>query len=183
MITKAYVVEQSTKNKNEYRVRIPVFHNGNQHSTPDNELPFAILNTLPASDNVLHVGDCVFVGFDTNDLNKPVILGHLFTEEFNNKPIDLTLRKLDFTDDVSDNLCEAHLPKNTSIGNVTKTNIRCLEGLTDNVNQMFQNERFVITGGDSSAYSPSKFRQGTWSCLGKITTADDNSVFLWGRTD
>ena len=151
MITKGYVVEQSDKNPNLYKVRIPCLHGieGGQHATSKKELPYAQAIGLPASKNFLHEGDCVVVGFDTNDQSVPIILGHLYAEEYNNEPIDLTLRRLRFDDIESpENVCSAVLPLNTTIGEIDKDNIRCLRGLHDNVQQKLDTLKEMINDGE-----------------------------------
>ena len=151
MITKGYVVEQSDKNPNLYKVRIPCLHGieGGQHATSKKELPYAQAIGLPASKNFLHEGDCVVVGFDTNDQSVPIILGHLYAEEYNNEPIDLTLRRLRFDDIESpENVCSAVLPLNTTIGEIDKDNIRCLRGLHDNVQQKLDTLKEMINDSE-----------------------------------
>ena len=151
MITKGYVVEQSDKNPNLYKVRIPCLHGieGGQHATSKKELPYAQAIGLPASKNFLHEGDCVVVGFDTNDQSVPIILGHLYAEEYNNEPIDLTLRRLRFDDVESpENVCSAVLPLNTTIGEIDKDNIRCLRGLHDNVQQKLDTLKEMINDSE-----------------------------------
>lgn len=185
MVTKAYVIEQSKTNSNLYKIRIPCLHgiSGGQHATPDKELPYAQVITLPAASNVVHPGDCVLVGFDTNDEGVPVILGHLFTENYNNEPIDLTLRRLNFDDRESmRNVCVANLPYNTTIGDITKDNLNCLKGLNMNVQQAFQGNSFQMALGNTEAYNPKKYLPNTeWECLGKLSTVGDYDIYLWHK--
>ena len=79
MITKAIVTQLVPPNK--FKVRIPIFDgfSGQQGAVSDEHLSNATLCTLPNSDNVINVGDIVYVAFEDNDAGRPVILGHLYT--------------------------------------------------------------------------------------------------------
>lgn len=174
MITKGYVVKQTSENK--YLVRIPVLNSveGSKHSTPDAELSEAILSTLPAASNVLHEGDCVIVGFENNDFGYPIILGHLFAESINNTPIDLCVRHLDVS---KDSASRAELPYNTTIGKVTAEEISNLEGCNLNIIKTFYNTRYYFT--DREDDNPEKIYIGTtWERLPDTTSF---GAFVWHR--
>ena len=40
---------------------------------------------IPGIQNYINVGDIVYVGFEDNDMGKPVILGHLLTSQLEEK--------------------------------------------------------------------------------------------------
>lgn len=179
MLTKAYVVSKVKNSSNRYIVRIPLLNSieGAKHSTPNSELSEAAVASLPATSNILHPGDCVYVGFENNDLGSPVIIGHLFTETLNNSPIDIELRKLTFD---KSTVSEAHLPKNTTIGNVSANNIKALEGCNLNIKDTFYYGKIYFT--DNQTDSPEKIYLGTtWVLLGSITVGE-MPVYIWHRT-
>lgn len=182
MLTKAYVVSAVKDKPNKYVVRIPLLNSAanTKHSTPDSELSEATVCSLPASSNILHPGDCVYVGFENNDLGSPVIIGHLFAETLNNTPIDINVRKL-IVDDTSEKLvAEARLPKNTKIGNVSANNIQALEGCNLNIKDTFYYGKIYFT--DNNSDSPSNIYVGTtWDLIGNIVVGATN-IYVWHRT-
>ena len=123
MITKAIVTQLVPPNK--FKVRIPIFDgfSGQQGAVSDEHLSNATLCTLPNSDNVINVGDIVYVAFEDNDAGRPVILGHLYTgTSKTNTIIDLSVRELNVTDKPTNgkySIASANLPSNTRIGNLT----------------------------------------------------------------
>ena len=123
MITKAIVVSIVPPNK--FKVRMPIFNgfSGQQGATPDDQLNDATLCTLPNSNNIVNVGDIVYVAFEDNDAGRPVILGHLYTgTSKTNTTIDLNIRELNVKDSQSmgkTSIASASLPKNTAIGDIT----------------------------------------------------------------
>lgn len=127
MITKGIVVGKSTSDNNKYIVRLPIFNSlaGTPQSTPDDELNEAILCSIPNIRNVVNTGDVVIVGFEDNDMGRPIILGRLFLSEQDVK-CGLDLDSLS----VASN---CNLPASTTIGNVNKDNIACLEDCTLNI--------------------------------------------------
>ena len=74
MITKA-LIQSINQAGNRCIVRMPLFE------TASNSKPVvaeALVNIAPGVFNNLSVGDVVFVGFEENSLDKPIILGKLF---------------------------------------------------------------------------------------------------------
>ena len=74
MITKA-IIKSINKTGTRCRVRMPLFE------TAGNKMPAeatALVNITPGMFNNLVVGDVVFVGFEENAIEKPIILGKLF---------------------------------------------------------------------------------------------------------
>lgn len=184
MITKAYVVKQSTTSPNKYVVRIPVFNAVKDaiHATPDSELSEATVICSPASSNILHSGDCVYVGFENNDYNQPVILGHLFAESINNTPIDIAFRKLTVNEDAS----EVSLTKNTTIGNVKPSNIECLTGCSVNIRDTFYNMKYFFTETSDATSNPQNIFTGTqWELVldaNDTPVVTDFGAYVWHRT-
>ena len=186
LLTKAIVVSQSTTQPNKFKVRIPALHGveASQHCTRDEDLPEATVCGLPHATNQIHVGDIVFVGFDTNDNGRPIILGHLFAQDINQDGMDLTLRSLEFEDKTSESVCFAQLPTNTSIGEVTKENISCLKGLEVNVQETLNYPNFQITEGNSESFNPKRFYPNTdWECLGKLKTFGTINLYVWHKKE
>ena len=122
MITKAIVVQIVPPNK--FKVRVPIFDgpSGAQNSIPDEYLNDATLCTLPNVDNVINVGDIVYVAFEDNDAGRPVILGHLYMGENSttNTKIDLNARTIKA---LGSNISKVELPNNTKIGDITYSDL------------------------------------------------------------
>ena len=81
MITKAYILDINPQS-NKYYIRIPIFDKPGlsaDNSTFSGALFYATLSHEPTSKESYKVGDTVFVGFENNDLNKPIIIGKLYT--------------------------------------------------------------------------------------------------------
>ena len=110
------------------RVRMPVYNGVTTAPSyvATEDLPQATICTLPSCKPNLQVGDVVFVGFEDNDFNKPIILGHLYGDFVKEFGADITLNSL--TVQVNTQLSE-----DTSIGNVTPDNIKALQGAHDNL--------------------------------------------------
>jgi hypothetical protein len=110
------------------KVRIPLIHrikNSTQHVV-NKSLPEASICTLARSHPNLCIGDVVVVGFEANDLSKPIILGHLYKESFDNSAESIELNDLNV-------ISETHLSKNTSIGDVSSFELAQLHGVRDNL--------------------------------------------------
>ena len=127
MITKGIVEEIISPN--EVRVRIPIFDRARDTSmsTKNSDLTVASICSLPNCYNFVQVGDVVFVGFEDNTTYRAIILGHLLTNnEHNTSEMRMNLNKLCVEG-------EARLSSETSIGQVTSTELGMLAGLTDNI--------------------------------------------------
>lgn len=74
MVTKAYV-RSINKSGNRCIVRMPLFETASSSAPVEAE---ALVNITPGMYNNLFVGDVVFVAFEENALEKPIILGKLF---------------------------------------------------------------------------------------------------------
>lgn len=132
MITKAIVEEIISPSQ--IRVRIPTLNavQGAKQSTPTDELSIATICTLPNAKNLVSTGDIVYVGFEDNDLSKPVILGHLLRASsdklFDGTLPDLQIRSLNVQ-------YNASLPLATTIGGVSSNEIQYLRGVRNSLQQ------------------------------------------------
>jgi len=119
MITKAYILDINSQS-NKYYIRIPIFDKpglSSDNSIFSSALFYATLSHEPTSKESYKVGDTVFVGFENNDLNKPIIIGKLYTPEEEPSPTGaIDVKSLTVYD-------KAILPANTTIGSVNFSNI------------------------------------------------------------
>lgn len=76
MLTKG-IIQSINATGNRCTVRMPLFENAGNASQVQ---ATALVNITPGIFNNLAVGDVVFVGFEESALEKPIILGKLFTE-------------------------------------------------------------------------------------------------------
>ena len=150
MITKAIVEEILTPSQ--IRVRIPTLNavQGAKQSTPTDELSIATICTLPNAKNLVSTGDIVYVGFEDNDLSKPVILGHLLrtpnSDLFDGTLPDLQIRSLDVQYNTS-------LPTTTTIGGVSSNEIQYLRGVKNSLQQQIDDLQKQIDDIKESAVS------------------------------
>ena len=119
MITKGII--ESVINPFQVRVRIPLLNGieGSSSSTPSKDLPIATINCLPGVSPLLQAGDIVFVGFDSNDESKPIMLGFLSIAALHGTAQQLSAEVLQIQD-------RAILPENTTIGTLTQSNLFAL---------------------------------------------------------
>lgn len=144
MIQKAYIVSQSEKEPNKFKVRIPVIHglSTTPSSTRDEDLPYATVCGIDGIIGVFHPGDVVFVGFENGEFGTPVILGQLMlnlgrpvTEEASKKRITTDAKFSSLTVSGHENSATpiARLPEDTEIGDVTSFEIASLSGVRKNL--------------------------------------------------
>lgn len=136
MITKA-IVEELLDNYS-IRVRIPIINAiaGAKQATATADLSVAPICTISNVSHTVEVGDIVFVGFEDNDLSKPIILGQLYKEKltkdvYEGTLTDMVIRTLNVQQDVV-------LPESTKIGQVDSVAIKCLQNLNVNIMQQFE---------------------------------------------
>lgn len=125
MVTKG-VVEEIIGYK--AKVRLPIFDDIASSSTSikSKDLSSATLCSLANADYALSIGDVVYVAFEDNDNDKPVILGHLYREKKTNTTPGLSLSTLSTTSTTK-------LSEETYIGNVSPLEIKYLTGTTSNI--------------------------------------------------
>lgn len=119
MITKAYIINKE-QNSNKYYVRIPIFEKPGINSENSNLSRTHFSATLahePTIFDAYNIGDCVFVGFENNELNRPVIIGKLYTKNDTSATSGLIETK------VLTVLDKVTLPADTTIGGINFSNI------------------------------------------------------------
>lgn len=128
MITKG-IVEQIVDNYT-YKVRLPLYDGitSTPTFTSTDDLNIATVNCPPNCRYNLHIGDIVFVGFEDNDMGKPIILGFLYSDKSMNTSCDLTLNSLIVK-------VNTKLSDDTSIGEVSSQDIRNLVHTKGNIQQ------------------------------------------------
>lgn len=134
----------------EYKVRIPELNKvaGAIGATPDSELYTARVATSCGIWPDFKSGDKVFIAFLTFGSGSPVILGLQFNEASKRR-----FSSAHFTDlEVSVN---SKLPEDTSIGEVTSDNIKCLTNLSTNIDSKFTEVDKTITGQSTTLTSHS----------------------------
>lgn len=99
----ADVVSQEWKSKNNILLdsRYDKINDGTFNNTLSEFTMEASICGVPGIQNYINVGDIVYVGFEDNDMGKPIILGHLLTsylEEKRNCYPGLKLSSLDVQD-------------------------------------------------------------------------------------
>ena len=109
-------------------VRIPLIDRVDTSNVyiKDSDLHTASICTLPRADINLMCGDVVIIGFENDDLGKPIILGYLYRADYAANGLDINLNSLEV-------VSTARLSSDTSIGNVTSTDIACLQGIGGNI--------------------------------------------------
>lgn len=132
MLCKAIIESKLSKYK--FKVRIPSLHKGVESigATPTQSIPSAIASISAGVYPALKVNDVVLVGFEDDDIDKPIIVGLLFSESAYNVGSDI----------ISDSLqvkVNTVLPEETQIGEVTSGNIKFLKGLNNNVQTQLDN--------------------------------------------
>lgn len=128
MITKGIV--EDIVDKYQVRVRLPIFDkaDGAKNATKTEDLSVGTICCLPNSSYQVNVGDIVFVGFEDNDISKPIILGQLYRDVDSNTLMTLVLGTLETK-------TSAVLSENTRIGNISADEIKCLSGIKTNIQQ------------------------------------------------
>lgn len=78
MITRA-IINKIDYESNKIRVRIPIYDGAqnSQESTSDDDLSWASVLCIPGLTIGYKIGDIVIVGFEDDDIGKPIILGYL----------------------------------------------------------------------------------------------------------
>ena len=133
MITKAFITELNKPNSNIFRVYIPLLTTAS--STREDATFNATLCFTNGLFYSLKVGDCVFVSFEDNLYDKPVILGKLYTGKETDIPTQITSKTLNISEKVT-------LPKDTTInGYDLSLMVKAVQDLVDNsdLNNKFTN--------------------------------------------
>ena len=130
MVCKAYV--ESKVGKYKVKVRIPALHRqvDSIGAVPTIDIPQSTMCVPPGVYPSLRVGDCLWVDFEDDNIDKPVVMGVLYTD--NTMSI-----KSDFSGESLEIKSNATLPTETSIGKVTSKIISFLIGLKKNAQDQF----------------------------------------------
>ncbi len=128
MVTKGIVEE--IVSANEVKVRMPVYDKIASNGTgtgSDNEA-IASICCFPNVDISINVGDIVYLGFEDNNRQKPIVLGYLNGSFDSNRYTSVSLSSLKVNNRVQ-------FPIDTSIGDVSYTEIEKLKNLTTNIQE------------------------------------------------
>lgn len=139
MITKAMV--EQVLSEHSVKVRIPILDKVTNASTgtPINNNQIATECVLPNFNYNFKIGDIVFVDFEENNMDSPVILGYLTNTS--EQRTDGALLSIDVEN-------KSVLPKDTSIGKVTGEELQYLNGITFNIQNeinSINNNTFSLT--------------------------------------
>ena len=136
MIVKGIV--ESVISKNEVKVRIPILNglSSQVDSTPTEQLSSSSICQLPNMQFELAIGDIVWVAFENNEFDLPVIIGFL--------NIDQKTKVEHYCEELKVNY-QAKLPNETQIGEVSSSSINCLKGLNTNLADYIKNNTLTYT--------------------------------------
>lgn len=131
MVTRA-IVKKIDSSNNSLVVQVPKFGLIEEGSGEEevNELPTARIATTPGCSPNYKVGDTVFICIEDTDLSSPVVMGIFI-------PNNGEVRTSDAKFDSLEVIVNTKLSEDTSIGKVTKDEIKCLEKVNENIQQQF----------------------------------------------
>ena len=150
MITKA-IVEQIIDSSS-VNVRIPVLDKIEDASTgvPLGSCQIAHICSLPNIEYNFNIGDIVFVDFEDNNMDNPVIIGYLYG--VSDSKVDGTVESILVRS------C-AKLPSSIQIGEVTEDELSCLVGIKTNIQNsinLLKNNNFSSTVNKNNVYIDSE---------------------------
>ena len=110
------------------KVRMPLLNRMKQNSSSilSDDLNEAVVSVPPNFDPNINVGDVVFVAFEDNNFGKPVVIGYLYRSNMTPTYGDIILNSINVK-------IAANLSADTTIGDVSSTNISYLKGVTSNI--------------------------------------------------
>ena len=110
------------------KVRMPILNRMKQNSNSilSDDLNEAVVSVPPNFDPNINVGDVVFVAFEDNNFGKPVVIGYLYRSNMTPTYGDIILNSINVK-------IAANLSADTTIGDVSSTNISYLKGVTSNI--------------------------------------------------
>ena len=110
------------------KVRMPLLNRMKQNSNSilSDDLNEAVVSVPPNFDPNINVGDVVFVAFEDNNFGKPVVIGYLYRSNMTPTYGDIILNSINVK-------IAANLSADTTIGDVSSTNISYLKGVTSNI--------------------------------------------------
>lgn len=139
MITKAIIKRLYTTEDNHFIIYIPLLRKANMDEADATLSATAIC--IPGINNVYKVNDVVYISFEDNLINKPVILGKLFTLNEDKESITTTI-----TARTQEILELDKLPLNTFIGDIN------ISTLNDKINYILNKN---IIDSENVTYSNS----------------------------
>lgn len=133
MVTKAIIKRLPTLDDNHFQVYVPFLRKANADES--DALLTATLSYIPGIQNTLQVGDVVFVTFEDNNEDKPVILGSLFTgrEDQGSITTTITVKSLDVTE-------VNKIPENTKIGDIN------IQEIQQKLNDLYEKDQVLYSG-------------------------------------
>jgi len=142
MITKGEVLSINTDNT--LSVRIPIFESASM--TRDNQVVECTICYNPGNLNGYKIGDIVFVAFEDNKIEKPVVIGKLYLGEEKEATNSGYMKGLEVTGNAS-------LPAATTIGSLDFEDIKGLlykiEHLNSYIEQIDASSNISITQEDN----------------------------------
>lgn len=179
MVTKAIITE--IVDKYQVRVRIPIYDKADYSATatPDRELSIGPVSTQPGISPNFAVGDVVIVSFEEDIISKPIILGKLYTSANSNAVSDITSNML--------TVCaSAKLPKATTIGDVSASDIAKLKNISGNIQNQIDglvtlSTAQIVTGSKTFTSQLKTTKGGSGGAAGVLvenSTATDTAVSL-----
>ena len=110
------------------KVRMPLLNRMKQNSSSilSDDLNEAVVSVPPNFDPNINVGDVVFVAFEDNNFGKPVVIGYLYRSNMTPTYGDIILNSINVK-------IAANLSADTTIGDVSSTNISYVKGVTSNI--------------------------------------------------
>lgn len=126
-------VKEIPLNSNKIKVRIPIF----ETSTDNREAIFDCLMCVnPGSTHGYAVGDIVYVDFENNDLDHPVVVGKLYRQKDYENILKTFDKNSKSSNNIKSNIAEfvsdlkvyhrARLPEDTTIGDLSYSDILTL---------------------------------------------------------
>ena len=125
MITKAIIKRLCTLDDNHFSVYVPLLRKANADEA--DATMEATLICIPGIENTLQVGDVVYVSFEDDNYDRPIILGNLYIgqKEKDDITTTLTTKSIEVTE-------TNKLPLNTIIGDISVMDLQTkLTGLKD----------------------------------------------------
>ena len=113
MITKAIIVETPLNNSNKFKIQIPTLIKANNNK--DNFILDATLCYQPGVILGYNIGDVVFVAFEDNYIEKPIILGKLYKTDSLDTDVNSQIYNISYNLNVTNNCT---LPASTNIDNL-----------------------------------------------------------------
>ena len=150
MVTKG-IIEELLDDGKQARVRIPFYDKvkGAADATLTQDLNIASTSIIPGCYPVYNIGDIVFVAFEENSLDKPVIIGLLYANDNINSTCDISAQSLVAT--VNSKLPEDTIIYNTNIDNGNILN-EIYNFITDNANAIPKSDLVTQVNASSTDY-------------------------------